>query len=143
MECQRSLTNVRTHSIWTTSEILRSTPEIRYFRRRLREPAASPQSSLLGRDQAPVGGRAHALPSDVGASEKVQKRLKGLVEMALDSKRRFTPATRDPKVIDWALWHVRKAKGRIEFGLLMGFFDMTKIGAYGPGLGRVSVVQAS
>lgn len=67
-----------------------------------------------------------AYPGDVTAFEEVQERLKGLVEMALDAGVPFCLATHDPVVIGWALQHVPKEKGLLEFGFLMGLSDVTK-----------------
>ncbi len=67
-----------------------------------------------------------AYPGDVDDFQKVQERLKGLVEMALDAKRPFCLATHDPVVLRWALQRVPKEKGSVEFGFLMGLSDLTK-----------------
>jgi proline dehydrogenase len=67
-----------------------------------------------------------AYPGDVDDFQKVQERLKGLVEMALDAGASFCLATHDPEIIDWAVQRVPKEKGVIEFGFLMGLSDVTK-----------------
>jgi proline dehydrogenase len=67
-----------------------------------------------------------AYPGDVDDFQKVQDRLKGLVEMALDAKRPFCLATHDPVVLGWALQRAPKDKEIVEFGFLMGLSDLTK-----------------
>ena len=70
---------------------------------------------------------------DVEDFGEVQARLKGLVEIVLAAEEPFSLATCDPVVIGWALQHVPKAEGLLEFGFLMGLSDVTKAKLAGQG----------
>ena len=62
---------------------------------------------------------------------KIQDRFKSLTATLIDSGASFCIGTHDPELIDWTAGKLAESKERIEFGMLKGLSDSTKLDLVG------------
>ncbi|MDD1770282.1 MAG: proline dehydrogenase family protein [Methanomassiliicoccales archaeon] len=68
-----------------------------------------------------------AYSGDVADFQEIQMRFKALVERLLETGSAFCIGTHDPELIEWATEAASETSDRIEFSLLKGLSDQTKL----------------